>query len=142
MEELLPPTDRFVSETSFYVRYAETDAMGIVHHSSYIVYFEEARSDYTRQRGSDYATFEREGFYLAVTEVNARYIRPARYGQQVTIRTWIEALQSRGLSFGYEVVDAATGDIHATGTTRHVCINRAGQVTKIPEGWRSWAAFR
>lgn len=135
----MAPQDRFVSDTTFHVRYAETDAMGIVHHSSYIVYFEEARSDYTRQRGSDYADFERQGLYLAVTEVHARYVKPAHYGQQVTIRTWLEALQSRGLSFGYEVVDTATGEQHATGITRHICINRAGQVVKIPDAWRTWA---
>jgi acyl-CoA thioester hydrolase len=135
----LTPQDRFVSETTFYVRYAETDAMRIVHHSSYIIYFEEARSDYTRQRGSDYADFERGGLFLSVVEVNARYVRPARYGQQVTIRTWIEAIQSRGLTFSYEVVDTATGAVHVTGTTRHICVNRDGQVAKIPEAWQQWA---
>lgn len=135
----MSPTDRFVSQTTFHVRYAETDAMGIVHHSSYVVYFEEARSDYTRQRGNDYAIFEREGFYLAVTELNARYARPARYGQQVSIYTWIEQVQSRGLVFGYQVTHAETGEVHATGTSRHVCLNREGKVTKIPEAWHSWA---
>lgn len=135
----MPPTDRFVSETTFYVRYAETDAMGIVHHSSYIVYLEEARSDYTRQRGSDYANFEREGFYLAVTELQTRYVKPARFGQQITVQTWIETVQSRGLTFSYEVRSTETGAIHATGTTKHVCLNRAGQVTKIPDAWRAWA---
>jgi acyl-CoA thioester hydrolase len=135
----VPPQDRFVSETTFHVRYAETDAMRIVHHSSYIVYFEEGRSDYTRQRGSDYADFEREGLFLSVVEVNARYLRPARYGQQVTIRTWIETIQSRGLTFAYEIVDAETGGICVTGTTRHICINRDGQVVKIPAAWQDWA---
>ncbi len=113
--------------------------MRIVHHSSYIVYFEEARSDYTRQRGSDYANFEQEGLFLSVVEVNARYVRPARYGQQITVRTWIEALQSRGLTFAYEVLNPATGEIHATGSTRHICINRDGQVVRIPEAWLHWA---
>jgi acyl-CoA thioester hydrolase len=135
----LSPQNRFTTHTTFFVRYAETDAMGIVHHSSYVVYLEEARSDYTRQRGSDYAEFERGGLYLAVTEVNIRYARPARYGQQITIKTWLEAIQSRGMTFGYEVSNPADGEIHATGTTRHICINREGQVVKIPEAWRSWA---
>ena len=62
----MAPTDRFVAEASFYVRYAETDAMGIVHHANHIVYFEEGRSNYARQRGSDYASFERSGHYLTV----------------------------------------------------------------------------
>ncbi len=135
----MAPQDRFVAETTFHVRYAETDAMRIVHHSSYIVYFEEARSDYTRQRGSDYANFEKEGVFLSVVEVNARYVRPARYGQQITVRTWIEALQSRGLTFVYEVLNPVTGEVHVTGSTRHICINRDGQVVRIPEAWLNWA---
>ena len=81
----MAPTDRFVTEITFHVRYAETDAMGIVHHTSYIVYFEEGRSHYARQRGSDYASFERGGHYLAVTEVSARYIKPARYDDPIII---------------------------------------------------------
>ena len=62
----MAPTDRFVSENTFYVRYAETDAMAITHHSNYIVYFEEARSHYSRVRGADYADFERSGYWLTV----------------------------------------------------------------------------
>ncbi len=96
-----------VIENTFYVRYAETDAMGIVHHASYIVYFEEGRSNYARQRGSDYASFERSGRYLTVAEVNARYIKPAVYGQLITVRCWIEEMKSRALTFAYEIVDAA-----------------------------------
>ena len=52
---------RFIAQTEFYVRYAETDAMGIVHHASYVVWFEEGRSTYARARGGDYAEFERSG---------------------------------------------------------------------------------
>ncbi len=99
-------TDPIVIENTFYVRYAETDAMGIVHHASYIVYFEEGRSNYARQRGSDYASFERSGRYLTVAEVNARYIKPAIYGQLITVRCWIEEMRSRALTFAYEIVDA------------------------------------
>ncbi|MCU0496804.1 MAG: acyl-CoA thioesterase [Anaerolineae bacterium] len=135
----MPPTDRFVSQTTFHIRYAETDAMRIVHHSSYVIYFEEARSDYTRQRGSDYALFERDGLFLAVTEVHARYVKPARYGQQITIHTWIEDLQSRGLVFAYEITHAETGEIHVTGTTKHLCLNLDGKVTRLPDAWRHWA---
>jgi len=137
-EEILAPTDRFVAETTFYVRYAETDAMGIVHHASYIVYFEEGRSNYARQRGSDYAQFERSGFYLAVSEVNARYIKAAQYGQQLTIHCWIEDMKSRSITFGYEILNPA-GETLVTGQTKHICITREGQVAKLPEEWRKWA---
>lgn len=136
----MAPTDRFVSETTFYVRYAETDAMRIVHHSSYIVYFEEGRSDYMRQRGEDYARFEAGGHYLAVTELTARFVKAVQYGQRVTVRCWIERVQSRGLTFAYEIVDAATGEMCATGVSRHVCITGDGRVARIPEAWRTWAS--
>ena len=127
-----------VKEVSLYVRYAETDAMGIVHHSNYIVYFEEGRSNYSRQRGSDYASFEKSGRYLTVAEISARYIKPAVYGQLITVRCWIREMKSRGLTFAYEIVDAATREVLMTGWTKHICITHEGRVTTIPPEWRAW----
>jgi acyl-CoA thioester hydrolase len=124
------------TETTFYVRYAETDAMAVVHHSVYIVWFEEGRSHTLRSRGSNYADLEAAGYDLAVSEVEARYIAPARYGQQVTIRTGVESVRSRAISMVYEVVEAASGRLLVTGRTKHICINQQGQVVTIPEAWR------
>jgi acyl-CoA thioester hydrolase len=135
----LAPTDRFVAEARFYVRYAETDAMGIVHHASHIMYFEEGRSNYARQRGSDYASFERDGFYLTVAEISARYAKPAQYGQLLLIRCWIEEMKSRARTFAYEILESESGDLLVTGWSKHVCITHAGQVTKLPDAWRKWA---
>jgi len=132
------PADRFVAETTFYVRYAETDAMGVVHHGSYIIYFEEGRTSYARQRGHDYASFERSGYFLTVTEVNARYIKPARYGQCLTVRCWIAEMKSRSVVFNYEIVDADDQTIHITGYTKHICITHDGQVARLPATWRVW----
>jgi acyl-CoA thioester hydrolase len=132
------PDERFIVETSFYVRYAETDAMGIVHHANYIVFFEEGRSGYARQRGSSYAEIERGGVYLTVTEIGARYVKPSVYGQRLTIRTWIAELRSRSVRFEYEVVDADSGEVAMTGFSKHICINREGKVVHIPEAWRGW----
>ncbi|MBN1679075.1 MAG: acyl-CoA thioesterase [Anaerolineae bacterium] len=131
----MAPTDRFVSENTFYVRYAETDAMGIVHHSVYVVYFEEARSHYSRVQGASYADFERSGYWLTVAEVYARFGVPTRYGQRITARCWLGEFKSRGLTFMYEIVDAETGQVCVTGYSRHVCINHEGRVCKIPESW-------
>lgn len=136
----MSPENQFVAETTFHVRYAETDAMGIVHHASYIVYFEEGRSNYARQRGSDYASFEREGHYLAVTEVSARYVKPAQYDQRLTIRCWLDEMKSRSLKFAYEIVDADSGEVCVTGFSKHICITHAGQVTHIPDTWRAWGS--
>ncbi len=134
----MPPSDKIVHSVSLYVRYAETDAMGIVHHGSYIVYFEEGRSHYARARGNDYAEFERAGYYLAVTEVHARYVKPAVYGQRVRVQTWIDEMHSRALTFAYEIVDDDTGDVLVTGTSKHICLNRENKVAHIPAAWRAW----
>jgi acyl-CoA thioester hydrolase len=134
----LPPQDRFVAETRFTVRYAETDAMGIVHHSNYIVYFEEGRSAYARQRGTPYSSFERGGHYLLVSEVTLRYGKPARYEQELIVYTWLEAMKSRGLTFAYEITDAASGEVLVTGQTKHICVTHDGKVSRIPEAWRAW----
>lgn len=136
---MLPTNNRFVAEATFYVRYAETDAMGIVHHASHIVYFEEGRSNYARQRGSDYASFERSGYYLTIVEVSARYIKPARYGQRITVRCWITELKSRTVTFEYEIVDADTQEVLVTGLSKHICITHDGRVSTLPQEWRQWA---
>ena len=134
----MAPSDRFVSETTFHVRYAETDAMGVVHHTRYLVYFEEGRSDYMRQREHSYAQVEASGYYLPVSELGARFVGAARYDQRVTIRTWIEELRSRRLTFAYEVVDAGSGEVIVTGFTRHVWTDRDGKVATMPQQWRGF----
>lgn len=136
---ILSPKDRFVAETSFNIRYAETDAMGIVHHASYIIYFEEGRSNYARQRGSDYAGFEKAGYYLTVAEINARYRKAAHYDQRLTVRCWVEEVKSRGLTFAYEILLAETGELLVTGYSKHICITHDGQVALLPESWRKWS---
>jgi len=134
----MPPEHLVVVETSFHVRYVETDAMRIVHHSNYLAYFEEGRSSYSRQRGYDYADFERSGYFLTVTEVSVRYLKPAVYAQKISVLTWIAALKSRGVTFEYEVVDTETRELLVTGATKHICITRDGRVTTLPEAWRHW----
>jgi acyl-CoA thioester hydrolase len=127
----------FVASTSFHVRYAETDSMRIVHHSNYIVWFEEGRSHYLRAQGTSYADFERDGFFLAVTEVNARYIKPALYDDLVTIRCWCPQARSRALSFQYEVLNSQR-ELCVTGITQHMCLDREGKIAKIPATWLRW----
>ncbi len=124
---------RRVVETIFRVRYAETDAMGVVHHTSYIVWFEEGRGEYMRRTGTDYAEIERRGFKLPVSEVYVRYISPARYGDLVKVKTWMEKVKSRSVTFGYEVRMVETGKLLATGWTKHICVNEEGRVRRIPQ---------
>jgi acyl-CoA thioester hydrolase len=132
----MPPEDQHAVETRLRVRYAETDAMRIVHHGSYITYFEEGRSSYIRQRGHSYALMERSGFFLAVTEVCARYLKPAVYDEELLVVTWLSRLMSRGLTFEYEIVHAEDRSLLVTGMSKHVCIDASGQPARIPETWR------
>ena len=127
----LTPKGR-ISETKLRVRYAETDAMGIVHHSRYIPWFEVGRSDWLRQAGLPYSEFEKMGYYLTVTEVGARYYHPAFYDELVTVRTWLGEIQSRAIRIEYEVMNEAGGRL-VTGFTRHICITRAGKPVRLPE---------
>ena len=133
-------SDKRIVETTFPVRYAETDQMQIVHHANYIVWMEEGRSEFMRASGGDYADVERGGHLLAVTNVQARYLAPAHYGERVTVRTWVEELRSRTLTFGYEIVNAETGTLLVTGQSEHVCMDRQGRVIRIPEAIRALLA--
>lgn len=121
-----------VSCTTLRVRYAETDAMGVVHHSRYIPWFEVGRSDWMREAGLSYADFTRMGYYLTVVEVGARYHKPAYYDELITVRTWVAAVRSREIRMEYEVVNA-TGETLVTGFTRHICITHDGRPVRLPQ---------
>ena len=130
--------DTDVIQTTFRVRYAETDQMGIVHHASYIVWLEEGRSQWMRAHGNSYAHFEKEGLLLVVSELCLRYKQPARYDQRVTVRCWVESVRSRQIQFNYQVVDAETGAVFVEGYTQHICLDRQGRVTRIPDRWTAF----
>ncbi len=121
-----------ISKTTIRVRYAETDAMGIVHHSSYIPWFELGRSDWMREAGLPYSEFEKMGYYLTVTEVCARYYHPAVYDELVTVTTWIEDVRSRAVTIGYDIRNE-TGRRLVLACTKHVCITKEGTPARLPQ---------
>ncbi|MGC9347660.1 MAG: acyl-CoA thioesterase [Anaerolineae bacterium] len=130
--------ETFVVETTFSVRYAKTDAMGIVNHAAYILWFEEGRSAWFRERLGDprgYALIEDEGYFLMVTDVSARYVASARFGDRIRVRTWISAVRSRGFTVSYRITNADTGTLLTKGRTTHVCVNQHGRVVPIPPHW-------
>ena len=130
--------DDAVVETTFHVRYAETDQMGVVHHAAYVVWLEEGRSAWMRAHGSSYVLFEQEGLRMAVSEIHIRYRQPAYYDQKVTVRCWVEDVRSRQMRFGYEVVDTASKSILAEAHTKLIYVDPQGKVTPIPEKWRGY----
>ena len=120
-------------DTTFYVRFAETDLMGIVHHSQYVVWMEEGRSDFMRRQGFTFDQWEAANIAFAVSELNLRYHAPARYGERVTVRTRVESLRSRQIVFGYEIVNADSRQLLVTGTVKLIAVDRQNRVRMIPQ---------
>lgn len=125
-------TDQDVVETSLRVRYAETDAMGVVYHTNYIIWFEVGRGEYLREKGGEYREFEGKGFYLPVIEVDARFLAAARYDDVVVVRTSLQQFRSRSVTLHYEVLMKDTGQLLVTGHTKHLCMDREGTVRRLP----------
>lgn len=127
-------------ETRVRVRYAETDQMGVVYHANYLVWMEIGRVEMCRALGVNYREMEaNDGIYLVVAEAGCRYRAPARYDDEVTIRTTIAEAKARILRFSYEIAVMESGRLVATGETVHVFCDRNMKPVKLPEKHR--AAF-
>jgi len=121
------------TETRIRVRYAETDQMGVVYYANYLVWMEVGRVELCRACGFNYRDMEREdGVLLAVAESNCRYSSPARYDDEVIIRTWIDEAGGRMMKFAYEMRSAEDGRKLASGFTRHVFLSRDLHLTRLP----------
>jgi acyl-CoA thioester hydrolase len=113
------------------VRYAETDQMGIVYHSHYAVWFEIGRTEFCRAAGMPYRDLEESGLRIPVIGLQCKYRRPARYDDDLTIRTSLPELSARGLAFSYEVVGKG-GERMADGSTRHIFADMQGRPRRAP----------
>ena len=121
------------SETRLRVRYAETDQAGVVYHSNYLIWFEVGRVELCRDHGFNYRDMEREAdAQLPVTEARVRYRHPARYDDEIIIRTRISSLRSRAIAFAYQVVRAIDEMLLAEGETDHVVMNKEGRARTFP----------
>ncbi|MCI7126138.1 MAG: acyl-CoA thioesterase [Agathobaculum sp.] len=105
-------------------QYYETDGMGIIHHSNYIRWFEEARVDLLEQLGIGYDIFEAKGYSSPVLGVTCDYHAMVRFAETVCIETRILSYTGVKLRIGYTVRDKQTGALRCTGETRH-CFLRA-----------------
>ena len=122
------------------VRYAETDQMGVVYHSNYLIWFEVGRVELMRALGFDYKRMEIEDdCHLVVGDVHCRYHHPARYDELLIVRTRILDAKNRLLKFGYEIFRQADQRLLATGDTTHISCRRDGRVTHFPAKYK--AAF-
>ncbi len=118
------------SRSSINVRYAETDMMGVVYHGNYLAWFEVGRTQLLKEHGIVYRDLETQGYLLPVVEVGAKYLRPARYDDDLTIITTLAERPLLRIRLDYEV---RRGDeLLVTGFTVHTFINRAGEPVRPP----------
>ena len=117
-------------ETRIRVRYAETDRMGLLHHANYLVYFEQARTDLLRDQGLTYREMEDQGFLLVITKAEVKYRGPARYDDELTVRTTVARTTPVRIEHRYEVLRDRT--LIAEGTTTLACVDREGKVQALP----------
>ena len=119
--------------SSVRVRYAETDKMGVVYHSNYLIWFEIGRTDWLRASGCTYRELEAGGIQLPVIEAHCEYRQGARYDDDVEIRTRAKKLSPVRVQFDYEAIRSADGARLATGHTVHATIDRQGRPTRMPD---------
>ncbi|MFN7252787.1 MAG: acyl-CoA thioesterase [Anaerobacillus sp.] len=112
-----------ISNAKIEVRYAETDQMGVVYHANYLVWCEIGRTKFIEDIGFKYAQLEKEGILSPVVNVQFSYKYPAKYGETVEVRTWVEDYNSVKVTYGYEIVNEA-GKVCVTGTSEHVCVTK------------------
>lgn len=121
------------STTSLRVRYAETDQMGVVYYANYFVWFEVARTDLLRSLGWTYRQMEEAGVALPVIEAGCQYRRPARYDDEIEIRTEGRLTSPVRMEFDYEVHVRGEDQPIATGRTAHAAVTKAGRPCRLPE---------
>jgi acyl-CoA thioester hydrolase len=122
------------AETRVRVRYAETDQMGVVYHANYLVWFEVGRVEFIRQMGLDYRSMEtEENAMIAVVEATARYKAPARYDDELIVRTTLAGVRGSIVRFRYAVVRAVDEQLLCEGETVHLVVDRDMKRRDMPD---------
>lgn len=124
-----------VSISQLRVRFAETDQMGVAHHSAYVVWIEAARVDWLRERGISYRQIEDGGLSLAVSALEVRYRNSARFDDLIQIKTELTEAKSRRFRFDYVLTNADSNQIIATAHSIHTPTNRQGRAVRLPDIW-------
>ncbi len=121
------------SVTTLRVRYAETDKMGVVYYANFLVWFEVARTDLLRSLGWSYREMEIAGVSLPVIEAHCEYRRPARYDDEIEVRTEGQMVSAVRMKFSYTVMRRDDGSVAADGYTVHAAVNPEGRPCRLPE---------
>jgi acyl-CoA thioester hydrolase len=132
--------DGFRFSTDVAVRFAETDAQGIAHHASFVVWFEVARVAYLAEHAGGYLAIQAEGIEALTTEVHVRYLQAARFDDR--LRVWTRCRDVRGARFRYEYAIERDGELVADGWTAHATVDAAThRPTRVP-AWFAEAIAR
>jgi acyl-CoA thioester hydrolase len=115
------------------VRYAETDKMGVVYYANYFVWFEVGRCELIRAIGKSYRDLEEAGIGLPVIEAHCEYKSPARYDDEVQVKTWGALLSPARVEFHYEVSRCSDGTVNAVGRTVHAAVDQSGRPCRLPD---------
>jgi len=122
------------AEARLRVRYAETDQMGVVYHANYLVWFEVGRVELMRGLGLEYKRLEEDfGCLIAVVEAQARFRAPARYDDEIAVRTTIRAMRGAVIKMTYQVVRLEDARLLCEGETMHVVVDRAMKKRLLPQ---------
>lgn len=113
------------------VRYPEVDAMGYLHHSRHLQYFEMGRVELLRSRGHSYADLERQGLCFVVVKAECRYRAPAKYDDELTLTTRVS--RQTPVRIDHEYALRRGGTLLAEGKTTIACVDREGRLQPIPE---------
>lgn len=113
------------------VQYYETDQMQVVHHSNYIRWFEEARTDYMDKIGLSYAEIEKGGIIIPVVDVECKYKSMTRFGEKVNVETKIEEFNGVVVKFSYVITDLATGKVRVTGKSSHCFLTKEHEIIHL-----------
>ncbi len=105
------------------VKYYETDKMGVVHHSNYIRWFEEARVEFMRAADLSYKVMEDEGIQIPVVSIACKYKSPATFDDDIIVKTWVRKYNGIVVELAYEVRDAQTGQVRVTGESSHCFVD-------------------
>ena len=123
-----------VNETRLRVRYAETDQMGVVYHSNHFIWFEVGLVELLRQLGFSYREMEsQDNRFIAVAEAKCRYRAPARYDEEVVVRTELKNVRDSVVHFSYELRRVGDGALLAEGETTHIVTDAELKVAALPE---------
>jgi acyl-CoA thioester hydrolase len=133
-------SDSHLSEVARYrVIFADCDPMRIMYYASYFRLFEIGRAELFRKLGHPFPEYIARGLYLGVIETHCRYLKPARYDDELIIRAAVTEVGRARLRIDYEILHAADGQLLARGSTTHAVLNEAGRPQRIPPEFKEAA---